>query len=63
MKRCETNLKPHEEKGVEIELVGDCGELVKNIMKNLGPWSQKYWGGKMVFVENEKGKASKGAEK
>ena len=54
MKKCKTNVRPHEKKGVEIELIGDCGELVENIMKNMGPFSQRYWRGKMVFVEKER---------
>ena len=52
--KCKTNVRPHETKGVEIELIGDCGELVDDIMKNLGPYSQQYWKRKMVFVEKER---------
>jgi len=53
MKGCKTNVRPHEKKGVEIELIGDCGELVDDIMKNLGPYGQQYWKRKMVIVEKE----------
>jgi len=55
MKKCKTNVRPHEEKGVELELIGDCGELVEEIMKNLGPYGQKYFRRRMVFVEKETG--------
>ena len=54
MEKCRTNVRPHEKKGVEIEFIGDCEDLVENIMEKLGPISKKYWGGKMVFVKKER---------
>ena len=55
MEKCKTNVRPHPTKGVEIEFIGDCGELVEDIMKNFGPSGQQYWEKKMVFVNQEKG--------
>lgn len=54
MKKCKTNVRTHEEKGVVIELDGDCGDLVDDIMKNLGPYGRQYWKKKMVFVNKER---------
>ncbi len=51
--KCKTNFKPHKEKGIEIEMIGDCDEYVENLMKNLGPVSQRYWKGKMVFLNED----------
>jgi len=56
-------VRPHPEKGVEIQLIGDCGELVDDIMKNMGPYTQKWVRSKMVFTQNETGVASKATEK
>ena len=53
MNRCQTKVRPHEIYGIEIELIGDCGELVDEIMKNLGPYGQQYIKRRMVFVEKE----------
>ena len=53
MNGCKTNFKPHKEKGVEIEMIGDCGELVDQLMENLGPVSKRYWKAKMVFLDEE----------
>lgn len=53
MEKCKTNVRSHEVKGVEIELIGDCGDLVDDIMKNLGPYGRRYWEKKMVFVNKE----------
>ncbi len=61
--KCKTNVRPSEIKGVEIEFTGECGELVNNIMKNMGPYTQKWFKSKIFFTENETGVASKGAEK
>lgn len=61
--KCKTNVRSHEVKGVEIEFIGDCGELVDDIMKNMGPYTQKWFKSKSVFTENETSVASKGAEK
>jgi len=55
MDRCKTNVRPHKINGIEIELIGDCGELVDEIMKNLGPYGQHYVRRRMVFVEKETG--------
>ncbi len=63
MVKCKTKLRSHEIKGVEIEFIGECRELVDDIMKNMGPYTQKWFKSKMVFTENETGVASKGAEK
>jgi len=38
------------------------GELVDEIMKNMGPYTQKWIRSKMVFRENETGVAAKAAE-
>jgi hypothetical protein len=54
MVKCKTKVRPHPTKGVEIEFIGDCGELVEDIMKNLGPYGQQYWKRKMAFVEKER---------
>ena len=53
MARCRTNVRPHEINGIEIELEGDCEELVEKIMKNLGLYGQQYIRRRMVFVEKE----------
>jgi len=53
LKVCKTNLRPHKKKGVEIQLSGDCTELVEDIMKNMGPYTQNWIKSKMVIVENE----------
>jgi len=53
MRGCKTNFKPHKEKGVEIEMIGDCGEYIEKLMENLGPVSKRYWKGKMVFLDEE----------
>lgn len=53
--RCKTNVRPHKTKGVEIELIGDCGVLVDEIMKNLGPYGQQYFKRRLVFDEKETG--------
>ena len=55
MDRCETNVRPHKIKGLEIELSGDCGKIVDEIMKNLGPYGQQYVRRRLVFVEKETG--------
>ncbi len=53
MDRCQTKVRPHKINGIEIELIGDCGGLVDEIMKNLGPYGQQYIKRRMVFVEKE----------
>ncbi len=58
MSNCKTNVRPHKIKGLEIELSGNCGELVDEIMKNLGPYGQQYVRRRMVFVEKETGSTS-----
>ena len=58
MDRCQTKLRPHKINGIEIELIGDCGELVDEIMKNLGPYGQQYIKRRMVFVEKKTGPTS-----
>lgn len=63
MVKCKTNVRPSEIKGVEIEFIGECGELVDGIMKNMGPYTQKWFKSKMVFTDNETGVASNGVEK
>ena len=54
MKGCKTNFKPHKEKGVDIEMIGDCETFVEKLMENLGPVSKRYWKGKMVFLDEER---------
>ena len=58
MDGCTTNVRPHKIDGIEIELIGDCGKLVDEIMKNLGPYGQQYIKRRMVFVEKETGSTS-----
>jgi hypothetical protein len=53
MDRCQTKVRPHKINGIEIELIGDCGGLVDEIMKNLGHYGQQYIKRRMVFVEKE----------
>ena len=53
MKGCKTNIKPHREKGVEIEMTGDCKAFAEKLLENLGPVSKRYWKGKMVFLDEE----------
>ena len=53
MDRCQTKVRPHKINGIEIELIGDCGGLVDEIMKNLGPYGQQYIKRRMVLVEKE----------
>ena len=53
MDRCQTKVRPHKINGIEIELIGDCGGLVDEIMKNLGTYGQQYIKRRMVFVEKE----------
>ncbi len=54
MEKCKTNVRSHEVKGIEIELIGDCRDRVDGIMKNLGPYGRQYWEKKMVFVKKER---------
>ncbi len=63
MVKCKTNVRSHEVKGVEIEFIGDCGARVDDILKNMGPYTQKWFKSKMVFTENGAGVVSKGSEK
>ena len=58
MERCETNVRPHKIKGLEIEFSGDCGKIVDEIMENLGPYGQQYVRRRLVFVEKETGSTS-----
>ena len=51
-------MRPHKTKGLEIELSGDCGKIVDEIMKNLGPYGQQYVGRRLIFVEKETGSTS-----
>jgi len=53
LKKCKTNVRPHEINGIEIELIGDCGDLVDKIMENLGPYGQRYIRRRMVFSKEE----------
>jgi hypothetical protein len=53
MDRCQTKVRPHKINGIEIELIGDCGGLVDEIMKNLGPYGQQYIKRRMVLVRKE----------
>ena len=47
--------RAHKIKGLEIELTGDCGKIVDEIMKNLDPYGQQYVRRRLVFVEKETG--------